>query len=359
MKLPLPILFLAFNFLLFQQLKAQDSTNTTPRITIKSFQKDGKDVKESIKTIDIDDLDNALIILDSVLGESGINLKNIHSRLGELNLLEGDFSSIDGFLDSLSQVFNFSLDTNIPKKKVSLGVIINDNTHNEEAKTYLPLILEVIAGSPADKSGLKKGDYIFELDQQRMHHIEDIKKLISQKKENDSLAIRYIRNQDTLNTVAFLKCMEKRQENWLSLMQRETSKDSCTKNPAHPFCEKIIIQKSGPRLGLKIKELNEEGKKALKAKNGKIIVTEVFHKSLAERMGLQINDVILSVNGHVIQNTMDLKNYIDQLQIPHPVEIKYIRYGKKKKVSGVIDEYSKPWDENAPMNIIDLSKVKH
>lgn len=360
LKLSLPILFLSVFQLSILHLKAQDSNNT-PRITIQSFQKNRKDIIESIDTIDIQELDSALILLDSILGESSLNLKNILSRLGEIKITKEDFSSIDSIFEGLTQPFHSSLDAdvNISNKKVSLGVILDDNPLHDENHNNLPFILDVIPGSPADKAGLKKGDFILELDRKKVHHIEDVKNVLQQKVENDSLVIKYFSNHDTLYTVAFLKCMEKRQENWLSLIQREFSKDSCVKNPAHPLCEKIIIQKSGPRLGLKIKDLNEEGKKALKAKNGKVIVSEVFQSSLAEKMNLQINDVIISVNNHIIQNSKDFKSYIEQLEIPHPIELKYIRYGKKKKASGIIDEYSKPWDDNSPLNIIDLSKVKH
>ncbi|HZH67773.1 MAG TPA: PDZ domain-containing protein, partial [Chitinophagales bacterium] len=111
----------------------------------------------------------------------------------------------------------------------------------------------------------------------------------------------------------------------------------------------------GPKLGVKVKDLNAEARKALRARKGGAMITKVIENTTAEEMQLQINDVIIEVNGHEIQNVNELKEIIDSYPEQKSVHLKYIRYGKKKKTSGVLKEFSLEWEEADMMKIIDLS----
>ncbi len=330
---------------------------SSPKITIRSYIQEGDSTKESTAIINFQNGNQVVTFLDSILSSSDQSLKNIQHRISSLGISDTSDLSLDNIFNKLSQSFGQNL-TGISSQdnKVVLGVMIDDYNNTNDLRVTHPIISNIISGSPAEEAGLLKNDIIFKLDNEEVNLLPDIIQIIKNKSDGDSLHIQYIRNFDTLQTVAVLKVMKK-DENWLSLLQQKMEErlDSCAHKPNNPFCEKIIVQKSGPRLGVKVVDMDAEAKKDLKAKKGGVLITEVIQNSTAESMGLHTNDVITSLNNTQVKTVAELKNVINSLQVPNDIEISYIRYGKKKKAKGAINEFSKAWDENSLMNIIDLS----
>ncbi len=334
------------------QIVLGQENKSSSKIILNSISIQNDSTKESSEVINVDNLDHAIFILDSILNKNGIDFNNIQSILGDFEI---DNGSLNKMIESLSKGFNhFKMSSTT--QKVVLGVVIDDYSSLGDENQKHPTITEVIEKSSAQKAGLSKKDILYKINQKEVHSIQDIFDIINDKKEGDSLKIQYIRNTDTLKTIAVLQACKSHNDNWFSLFQDKMGiKDSCDHRKEKPFCEKIIIQKSGPRLGVKVTDLDAEARKALRAKKGGAIITKVQPKSTAERMQLQVNDVITSINGHEILNISELKTIVNNLPMPQEVEVKYIRYGKKKKVKGTINEFSKPWDDNEMMNIIDMS----
>jgi predicted metalloprotease with PDZ domain len=336
-----------------QFLLAQENKSSA-KISLKTSVVNNDSTKKTSEVIDVENLDHAMFILDSILNSNGIDFGNIKSMLGDFKL---DSNNLGKMIQSFSKDFNHIFQMSPTTQKAVLGVVIDDYSSANEKVEVHPVISEVIKNSAAHEAGLLKDDILYKINQKEVHSIQDIFDVMKDKNQGDSLKINYIRNRDTLETTATLHASKKQTENWFSLFQDKMGdQDSCTHKKGKPFCEKIIIQKSGPRLGVKVTDLNEEARKALKAKKGGALITKVQNKSTAEQMNLQINDVITHINGHEILNVSDLKDFVNNLPIPQEIQVKYIRYGKKKKASGIIHEFSKPWDDNEMMNIIDLSK---
>lgn len=334
---------------------AQESSS--PKITIRSYVQQGDSTKESTAIINFQNGNQVVSFFDSILNNSDQSFKNIQHRLKAMGLSDSSELSLDNVFNKLSQ--NLSQDfTNFSFQddKVVLGIMIDDYNNTNDLRVTHPIISNIVTSSPAEEAGLLKNDIIFKLDNDEVNLLPDILQIIKNKSDGDSLRIEYIRNFDTLQTIAVLRVMKK-DENWLSLLQQKMEErlDSCSHKPKNPFCEKIIVQKSGPRLGVKVVDMDAEAKKDLKAKKGGVLITEVIQNSTAESMGLHTNDVITSLNNIQVKTVAELKNIINSLQVPNDIEISYIRYGKKKKAKGSINEFSKAWDENNLMNIIDLS----
>lgn len=336
---------------------AQNTDSAYPKITIKSFTQEGDSTKESTEIINFQDRNQVIIFLDSIMGSKGKNFLSIQQQLNDLGISGGDLLALDSVFSQMSGRLNLAFKPTSPvKDKVVLGVMIDDFTNTNDLKIVHPVVSSIIPNSPAEHAGLLKNDIIFKLDNEEVNVLPDMVNIIKNKSDGDSLHIIYIREKDTLNTIAVLRVIQK-DENWLTLLQQKMETvDSCLMKPSNPFCEKIIVQKSGPRLGVKVTELTDEARKDLKAKNGGVLITQVLPNSTAELMHLNINDVITALNGTQVKTVTELKSILESLPIPYDIEISYVRYGKNKKAKGTISEFSKAWDDNQLMNIIDLSK---
>ena len=72
------------------------------------------------------------------------------------------------------------------------------------------------------------------------------------------------------------------------------------------------------------------------------LVTAVSTGSAAERAGLQINDVIVSVNGQNIADPVALRNAIGLMRPGDRVEVSFIRDGERRTVEALLDELDAP-----------------
>lgn len=68
------------------------------------------------------------------------------------------------------------------------------------------------------------------------------------------------------------------------------------------------------------------------------LVSQVVEGSSADLAGIQINDIITSVNGQQVKGAPELRNSIGLLRIGDKVEIGLVRDGKPRKVTAVIGE---------------------
>lgn len=68
------------------------------------------------------------------------------------------------------------------------------------------------------------------------------------------------------------------------------------------------------------------------------LVTAVSPGSAAERAGLEINDVIISVNGMVVSDPAGLRNTIGLMRPGDEVEVGYVRDGRRRTVAAVLGE---------------------
>jgi len=93
-------------------------------------------------------------------------------------------------------------------------------------------------------------------------------------------------------------------------------------------------------LGVNIYDLTPELAKAAGAPadvHG-ALVSEVVTGSAADKAGVEVNDIITSVNGQQVKNASEPKNTIGYLHIGDKLEIGLIREGKPRKVAAVVGE---------------------
>lgn len=92
-------------------------------------------------------------------------------------------------------------------------------------------------------------------------------------------------------------------------------------------------------LGIDIRNINALMAEALEMENTRgVLVTGVREGSGAEQAGLQVDDVIVAVDGDPVRNTTELKSRIGATPPGTEVEIGFLRDGKRKRVSVELGE---------------------
>jgi membrane-associated protease RseP (regulator of RpoE activity) len=338
-------------------VQAQDSTHTQSKVTIKSYFKDGKTNIEKSDSIEISGEEDITRMLDSVLNGIG----NLSSHMQKFFFNDGDNITFDNFpdLDSFMKQLPFfnGNDVIAPPMRPFLGIVFEDHLDENEEKTGEGVnILRVIKGSGAEEAGIQPNDVLLKLDGQKVIDMHSIMSILEKKKVGEEILLTYDREGKTIDTKAILKGKPIEGEQPRSAFSGPVP-PLPPLPPSFPKCEKIIIQKSGPRLGVNIIDLDQEARESLKIKKGGgVLVTKVIPGSTADKMGLKINDVITKVNGKDIALSTDLKFILNDFKVGDQIEIAYKRYGKSKKTSAILNEYARIGDEQIPMNIIEFGK---
>ena len=90
-------------------------------------------------------------------------------------------------------------------------------------------------------------------------------------------------------------------------------------------------------LGVNIQSIDSEAAKTLDIDvDGGAMVTRVFPESAAEKAGLEVGDIIVSVNDKKITSAAELRNTIGLLRSGDSVGIRYIRDNKSRSTAAVL-----------------------
>lgn len=376
--LPFSIFFLAFQLLSTDLLAQTDSLSRQPsRVTIKSYTQQGDNKIEQTVEREIGSNEDMGKIIDSILQNLGMKAGDLSSlqMMNDsmqiiLRTITPSFDSIFGTLkefkmDESQFPFNlmdlqlegnfWDLEDMLSEEKPSafLGIVFEDvMTDDEETQAKRGITVTRISdGSAAQEAGLKANDIILFVDEIEINSIPTLQKLISAKAPGDNIKIIYERDGSTGETVATLKSRKPRTDIWATPEPRAEDLQSL----GLPKCDKIIVQRGGPKLGLSITDPDTEARKALKVKSGGALVTKVEKNSCAEAMQLQINDIIVQLNKQKVESAAHLKELVGILPLGSVITVNYIRYGKKKSASGTLQQYSRAWDDQIPLNVIDFS----
>lgn len=92
--------------------------------------------------------------------------------------------------------------------------------------------------------------------------------------------------------------------------------------------------------GVSIQELSPAMRKGLDIPGGQTgaLVADVFDDQPADRAGMRRGDVIITINGHSVQSTNELRNIVATLQPGQQVRVVVLRDGKRKTLRVVVGE---------------------
>jgi len=225
---------------------------------------------------------------------------------GPLFNLKGEVVGINTAIVAGGQGIGFAIPVNMAKRLLPqlkkgkviygyLGVYIQDLTP-ELAKSFGlkeaqgVLISDVIADSPAEKGGLKKGDVVLKYDGKEVEDRYQLTKMVGNTPVGKKVPIIVLRNKGQ-KTV------------WVTIKE-VSEKEVAAAGPTKP--------EETDRWGLRVQDINRAlaDQLGLPDDTG-VVITSVEPGSPAEEGNLQAGDVIIEVGNNPIKDMADFRKYIE------------------------------------------------
>ena len=218
---------------------------------------------------------------------------------GPLINLKGEVIGINSAIIATGQGIGFAIPSNIAKNVVSqlrekgkvvrgwIGVTIQSVTPEiaqsfglKEAKGAL--VADVIAGGPADKAGIKRGDVILTFDGKNIKNSTDLPWLVAETPVGKTVDVKIIRNGKEMNVK--MKIEELTEQRMAASQMRQPVSD----------------------LGMQVDNVTPalRSELGIRDKSG-VVVTGVTPGSPADDAGIQAGDLIKEINHHQIRNLND------------------------------------------------------
>jgi serine protease Do len=200
----------------------------------------------------------------------------------------------------------FSRSFNMHDNDAVLGVMPIDGDNGAKLN-------EVTKGSAADKAGLKEGDVITKINDQKVEDADDLVDAISKYKPNDKVTITYMRDKKQNTTTATL---DKNKGHTFVWNGNDSDFNMFKFKDGNDF---NFMWNDKPRLGLRVQD----------TENGQGVTVKDIDDddSPAAKAGLKEDDVITAVNGKAVQSVKDIKDQLKDLKQGDDVKLTYKRNG--------------------------------
>ncbi len=217
-------------------------------------------------------------------------------------------------------------------EKPFLGVVAKGL--NEEIATEKEIDLEaglylkkVVEESAAAKAGLQTGDVITKFNGKSMGNHHDLMVALQNLKPEDKVTIDYVRASQTLSTTAILGKKEMSTPQW-------KSDGNCKKYDRQHHKE---INSNKALLGVYAKAVDATlaEEKGIKKVEG-LYLKEVIEGSAAAEAGLEVGDILLSINKESVYSLEDLVNRIGGFEVGEEVAIRFKRNNKLQRIQATL-----------------------
>lgn len=170
-----------------------------------------------------------------------------------------------------------------------------DNSLGISADTVGALVANVGKGSPAEKYGIKYGDVIISIDDEKIENIKQLSLKVASYDPDTEVDIGILRNKKIIN----LKVVLEKQEEEISLKDFTDNTTTDIENIKN-------IEKIKEDFGIII------DKKSFDRKTG-IIVQDIENNSIAMEAGVQPNDIIVEANMKTVNNAKDFLKEVNKV----------------------------------------------
>jgi serine protease Do len=237
-----------------------------------------------------------------------INVNKIrdYGALARIHAGDSDYN----FNLDLGQVSLFHEDAN----RAMLGV-----TPDEDDKGAL--VTSVSPGSAAEKAGLKKGDIITRIDNQKIEEADDVSRIIRSHKPGDKVSVTYLRNDKELKqSVELGKWKGATMPAMPSMVMPREWQGEYPRVETMPGGQGYIISGgSAPKLGLSIQDTDD-------GKGVKVI--DVDEDSNAGKAGLKEDDIITRINERDVNSTDEVTRIVRESRSRPSMQFQILRNGK-------------------------------
>ncbi len=172
------------------------------------------------------------------------------------------------------------------------------------------LISDIIANSPADKAGFKRGDVITEFDGKLVHSSTELPRLVAGTRVGKDVVVKVVREGKELSLPVRIG----------ELKEEKLARASSSESPAH--------------LGIGAREITPELARQFDLpESSGVVVTRVEEGSPAEEAGIRPGDVLLEINKRKIRSLRDVRLALTGLKSGDPAVILVRREGSTFYVS--------------------------
>ncbi|KAK3604827.1 hypothetical protein CHS0354_000489 [Potamilus streckersoni] len=177
------------------------------------------------------------------------------------------------------------------------------------------LVENILENSGAAEAGVKAGDIIIEVNDEKVKEANQLQSIIARKKPNEKIKLTLIRNKQLMTYYVYLKA----------------------KSGEKGFVANSVKNESNPktyedrRIGLVVSVQNKVDTKSDEKVTG-VEVTQVVPFSIAQRRGVLVGDVIVEVSSKVVRSLNDFENYVKEKK---PGEAILLRIKRKGNTSFV------------------------
>jgi S1-C subfamily serine protease len=198
--------------------------------------------------------------------------------------------------------------------EVYFGIYVADVAQIElrnNGVSYGIKVEAVIPGSPADVYGLKDNDIIFKIDNTNIRRERDLSSFLKNKKPDDLINVHL--TQDNVQTTKQVKL---------------TKRDNLIKD-LYLF---NYIQNPWLFIGINVEPISATLARLLSLETGMVVI-DVREHSIASVQGIELGDIIISVNGLPTHNEKTLTEALNRGLQNQPMQFFLWREGKKLTVA--------------------------
>ncbi|WP_031433452.1 DegQ family serine endoprotease [Methylomarinum vadi] len=190
-----------------------------------------------------------------------------------------------------------------------LGVQIQDVTRELAEsfgmdRPYGALVSKVIAGSPAEKAGIKIGDIIVEFNGQEIETSGELPPIVGMTPVDEEARVKVIREGDSQTLEVKIGLLPDQEQ--LAASENQ---------------EKIVN-----RLGVVVSELTAEQREQLQVDKNGVLVQDVKNGPALDA-GVRRGDVILRIQNHTIRNIADFEEVVSNLPVEKSIAVLIQRRG--------------------------------
>lgn len=179
------------------------------------------------------------------------------------------------------------------------------------------LVTRVSKDSPADDSGIKRGDVILKYEGKTVNYADQLQDFVRRTPPEEEVDIRVNRDGKI--------------KNFKVLVGRERRFSRNRSGRTHGFSF-FTRSDEGGYLGIGMYDLTEGLREYFKIEEDEgVLVVNVMEDSPAEKAGFKSGDVITKVGKRIVEDSRELRKAISRYDPDEKVEIEYVRNKKKSK----------------------------
>jgi S1-C subfamily serine protease len=234
-----------------------------------------------------------------------------------------------------------------------IGISIRDleeaDAKGKPAAASGVLVEDVVAGSPAEKAGMRTGDVIVEFDGERVRSARQLTRLVQETPAGRNVIAAVVRDGQRSNlTVTPMEGARWSFDNLSELQDLARGFRYKVAPPRPPSAPDHPVPPSPPavwkfdellgrssRLGATVDSLSPQLAEYFGTKRG-VLVTSVYDDSAAASAGLKAGDVITSLNGAAVEDPSDVRRRAQALNDGEEFTIEVMRDRKPLTLKGKV-----------------------